>query len=275
MKGIQGLILALGLGIAGALFNWAYLHQKSLEQAMVLFVGINPNVTVNAGDKLSEDHLVPVAIPAGSVGNLKDFAYLWESRSSLVGRPVYRTLTGGSLVLREDLKTPPPELVFGENLPPGEEERVLWVPVASNSFVPSLVSPGDMVDFVVSYGGPTPAYVSSGSSSSSSSSEEGSSEEESGQPSPKPAPSSSIRTAKGNIEVLGPFKILSLGNRLSSWEVWQAWGKQPANENVLGVSVRLKNGQLEPKAQRLIALLQETGFRNVTVMLRPRDKKSR
>jgi len=271
MKGIQGLILALGLGIAGALFNWAYLHQKSMEQAMVQFVGIQPNVTVNAGEKLTEEHLAPVAIPAGSVGNLKDFAYLWETRSSLVGRPVYRTLTGGSLVLRDDLKTPPPELVFAENLPPGEEERVLWVPVASNSFVPSLVAPGDLVDFVVSYGGPTPAYLAP-SSSNGESSPEG---ESSGESQSKPTSAPTIRTGKSNIEVLGPFKILSLGNRLSSWEVWQAWGKQPANENVLGVSVRLRNGQLEPKAQRLIALLQETGFRNVTVMLRPREKKSK
>lgn len=266
MKGIQGLILAIGLGIAGALFNFAYLHQKSLEQATVLFVGIDPKVTVNAGERVAEEHLVPVEIPAGNVGNLKDFAYLWEARASLIGRPVCRTLTGGSLVLREDLKTPPPELVFGENLGPGEEERVLWVPVASNSFVPSLVAPGDQVDFVIWFGGPTPAVVGSGSDG------ESSPEGASMTPEPKSSASSPVRTAQSNMEILGPFKILSLGNRLSSSEVWQAWGKQPANENVLGVSVRLKNGQLEPKARRLISLLQATGFRNVTVMLHPRKK---
>jgi len=117
-----------------------------------------------------------------------------------------------------------------------------------------------------------PAYLVPKTSSS-----ESAGEEESGGTQPKPTPSTASLIRKSHVEILGPFKILALGNRLSSWEVWQAWGKQPANENVLGVSVLIDKNtrQLEEKAQRLVGLLQETGFRNVTVMLYPREKKSK
>ena len=40
MKGIQGLIVAIGLGVAGAMFNWAYLASRSSQEATVSFVGI-------------------------------------------------------------------------------------------------------------------------------------------------------------------------------------------------------------------------------------------
>ena len=39
MKGIQGLILAIGLGIAGALFNWAYLMNRTQREGKCLFRG--------------------------------------------------------------------------------------------------------------------------------------------------------------------------------------------------------------------------------------------
>jgi hypothetical protein len=218
---------------------------------------------VNAGDKLTEENLVPINIPKGNVGNLNDFAYLWEASSSVVGRPVCRTLTGGSLLLKDDLKTPPPNLTLQP------DERLVWVPVASSSFVPSLVSPGNEVEFAISYEGPTPAYMAPSSSSSDSAAEEGSAS-----PQPKPVSSLAVRSGKGDPQILGPFKILSLGNRLSSPEVWQAWGKQPANENVIGVVVRVQpDGQLEPKGKALVNLLHQTGFRNVLVMLCPSKKK--
>ncbi len=265
MKGIQGLILALGLGMAGALFNYAYLVQKSTELDMVYFIGIKDEVTLNSGEKLTEEHLVPVGIPEKTVGNLKDFAYLWEAVSSVVGRPVYRTLTGGSLLLRDDIKTPPPKVVLEKN------ERLVWVSVSSSNFVPSLISPGDEVDFAILYGGPTPAYMADSPASGESASEEGSESS-----SAKPAPSSMFPRGKARQVIIGPFKILTLGNRLSSPEVWQAWGKQASNENVIGISVRVdETGQLEPKAQTLLSLLHESGFRNVIVMLHPREQREK
>lgn len=267
MKSMQALILVLGLGIAGALFNWAYLRQKSADLEMVPFIGIKTGVTVNAGDKLTEEHLAPVAIPAENVGNLRDFAYEWKSLATVVGRPVHRTLTGGSLLLQEDLKTPPPKLTTTENLPPGEEEYFVGVPVDSRTFVPSLVAPGDQVKFVFSLGDvPTPAPSPGESSGGEEENPEG----------PKPIPSTGSQIARRNVpKILGPFEVRSVGNRLSSSEVWRAWGKQSINENVLIIAVRLKNGQLDPKVQELMGLLQATNYRNVGVLWNPRESKSK
>ena len=81
MKGIQGLIVAVGLGIAGAL-NWAYLASRSSQDATVSFVGIKNGQTVNRGEILRDDHFVELSIPERWVGNLKDFAVLHSG-----GRP--------------------------------------------------------------------------------------------------------------------------------------------------------------------------------------------
>ncbi len=55
MKGIQGLILALALGIIGALVNWAYLASRSKEVEALYFVAIAANASLNRGDVIRED----------------------------------------------------------------------------------------------------------------------------------------------------------------------------------------------------------------------------
>ena len=162
MKGIQGLIIAIGLGIVGALFNFAYLYSRSQETENEKFIGIKPNVTVARGDVLREEHLEPVDIPRKYAGTLKDFAYLWSGRGSEIGLRVARNVTGGSILLRDDMKTPPPQaLAFSQNPKPGVEERALGVPIDSRRGVASLVEPGDLVTFIVPagsiYESPTPA----------------------------------------------------------------------------------------------------------------------
>ena len=53
MKGVQGIIVAMGLGTVGALLNWAYLAGRSGEEASVSFVGIKEGQTVNRGEALA------------------------------------------------------------------------------------------------------------------------------------------------------------------------------------------------------------------------------
>jgi hypothetical protein len=259
MKGIQGLILALGLGIAGAMFNWAYLAQKSSEVAKVNFIGINRDVVVNAGEKLTEDHLVPVGIPADSVGNLKDFAYLYSVRQSVIAMPVRRTLAGGTLLLKDDLTTPRAEMKFDTDLPDGQEERGLMIPVDTKTFIPSLVEPGEIVDFFVVRGGmgmPTPA---------------GAAAAKDGQLQPQPQP----QPQPGKVEIIGSFKVLSLGNRLGSPDVMKAAGVMPTQENVMTVSIKMIKGEMEPKAQKLCDTLQQTGFRQLGILLRPKKTEAK
>ena len=244
MKGIQGLILAIGLGIAGALFNWAYLARKTSDMDLVKVIGIAPHTTVNIGESLTPDHLAPIEVPLHNWDNLKSFAFKWSDRQTVVSMPVRRTLPGGSLLLEDDLRTPPPEIRWEENLPEGTVERGIFVPFQTKNLVPSLINPGDVVDFVISPGGrgvPTPAAG--------------------GDPPPATVP-----------EMLGPFKILALGNRLGPSDIERAFGKKPTQENVMLVSVKLIKGEMEAKAQKLLDLLHRTNFQQVGIMIRPRDE---
>ena len=173
---------------------------------------------------------------------------------TVLGVPVWRTLNPGSLLLREDLKTPPQELNFGQT--PGVDERATWIPVDTRTFVPSLVVPGDQVSFLVSKTQtalPTPAADA----------------HPEGQPG-ESRPAAANPT--GATEIIGPFKVLSLGNRLGTADVMKAAKIPQVQENVMTISVKIEEGQLEPKAQKLENLLRATNFRQVGILLHPRKK---
>lgn len=260
MKGMQGLILAIGLGIAGAMFNWAYLNSRSPDIATEAFVGIKPDATVERGDRLLEEHLEPVYVPRQAVGNLDQFAVLYADLKTVVGMNVWRTLPGGSLLLKDDLKTPPQNLNFGETVKQGVEERAVGIPVDTRTFVPALVNPGDFVSFVTSNGRigvPTPAPTESDGDGDS-------------ELSPTPDPVSRPRS-DDSLEIIGPFKVLSLGNRLGSAEVMRAARLPQVQENVMTILVRVENGKLEAPAARLLKMIESTGFRPVAIMLHPRQ----
>jgi hypothetical protein len=245
MKNVSGLIIAIGLGMAGAVLNWFYLEQESRQLERLNFIGVRD--PVNRGDVLREDNLVPVPIPREAARGLEEYAVLWDARQTVVGRSANRPYPGGDLVLRQDLQSPPPELKLEKN------ERAMWIPVDATAFVPSLVRPGNEVSFLVSRytpGSPTLAMPVDPDAP------------QSAEP-PKP---------QGNTEMIGPFKILSLGNRLGSPEVMQAFKIPQVQENVMTIMVRVDGDKLEPKAQKLWDLLKMTNFRQVGVLLHQRDE---
>lgn len=236
MKGIQGLIVAIGLGIAGTLFNWAYLASRSSQDATVSFVGIGEGKTVNRGEVLRDDHLVELTIPERWVGNLRDFAVLSSDKPTVIGQPVWRTLTGECLLLRDDLKTPPQALKLEEG------EQIMWIPVESRAFVPSLVSPGDEVMFLV----PRLTPASPGGAVNDGAAE----------------PSEVARPISSTTSEIGPFRVRALGNRLGSAQVWAAAKIPQLQENVIGISVKPDEKR---KAMALWDILQATNYRQVGI----------
>lgn len=258
MKSIHGLILALGLGVAGALFNWAYLANKTRDVRMVEYLGVGPGVTLAQGDILKQESLVPVSIPERGTGNLDDFAIRYSEIKTVLDRPVWRTLTNGRLLLRDDLETPPARLRLGEDPVVGADERAMWIPVDSRTFVPSLVEPGQLVSFLLPRGADAGRSIVEPPESS---------QAESTGPAPTPA-----ALPGGNAEIIGPFKILSLGNRLGSMDVMRAARIPQIQENVLTISVRVENDRLEPRAEKLWQWLRSTNFREVGILLHPPRK---
>ncbi|MDZ7618194.1 MAG: hypothetical protein U1E05_14405 [Patescibacteria group bacterium] len=232
MKGLQGLVIAIVLGLAAAVLNWFYLVRQSQQVETVAFVGIHPEQYVERGERLREEQLVAVRIPRNAVGNLSEFAVLDSARRSVVGQPVSRPLAAGRLLLQDDLDTPPPKLVLRE------DERIMWVPVDSRSFVPSLITPGDMVTFKFPRTVPTPVG--------------GPIDPQTGRPAAPAEP----------LDRIGPFKVLSVGNRLGSAEVMKAAKIPQMQENVLGISI---TPEVRAQADSLWTKLQASEFRSVGI----------
>lgn len=268
MKGTYGLILAIGLGVVGALLNFAYLANKSSKEELVGFVGIRTNL--QQGERLRADAIEEVRIPARVAGHLKNYAVLWSARDAEVDKRVSRNLPAGSLLLLQDMRSPPAALDFGKNLPPGVEERAWFVPVDLRRMVPSLVQPGDLVTFVApaaEAGLPHRALPKPNPAGP----------ENPGRSSPEPilsADLASVPPAEGDLEMIGPFRVLSLGNRLTAPEVLQAAQIPQTQEGVMTIAVRLENGRLEPQAQRLLRLLEVSRAQPLVVMLHPRAARS-
>src|SRR5262249_53100947 len=123
----------------------------------------------------------------------------------------------------------------------------------------ALVNPGDMVSFLVSVGGPPPAPPAEGGDGSE----------------PTPAPSVVRPPIAGSqhIETIGPFRVLSIGNRLGSADVLKASGSSQFQENVMMIAVKMQGDQLEPRAVKLLTMLQAGGARQAGVLLHPRTNK--
>ncbi len=92
MKGIQGLIVAVVLGLVGAAANFWYLNTEAQKMDMVAFIGIKKGVILGRGDKLTDENLVKVEIPKNHIGNLKDYACEWNELVGVKDRPVWRTV---------------------------------------------------------------------------------------------------------------------------------------------------------------------------------------
>lgn len=87
----------------------------------------------------------------------------------------------------------------------------------------------------------------------------------------EPAPGPPV--VRGGSEIIGPFRVLSLGNRLGSLEVMQANHIPQVQENVMTISVQVVGDELEPKAKKLWEALCRTNFRGVGVLLHPRNER--
>ena len=250
------LFVAAALGFVGAAVNWIYLDSKAKQVEMIEFLSVAKTATIFAGDRFTEDKLAPLAIPKNNVtGPFYAQAVKWADRQTVIGMTAVYPFDPGEIILRQRLKTPPPTMELTR-----EDERGLPIPVDTRTFVPSLINPGDMVSFVVG-GLPPPPPTSPDSDGG-----------ESGDVNPpQPVPTSALRNQR--VETIGPFRVLSVGNRLGSADVLKASGVSQLQENVMTIAVKVQGDQLEPKAAKLLALMQSGGSRQAGVLLHPRTNK--
>jgi len=243
MKGVPGLIIAATLGVAGGICNWLYIARQAEDYEKESFVKIGVD-RIQAGEEFTRGDFDKVEIPQRNLGNLDKIAIRWEDLSTIIGQTAVKNYVSNQLVLQEDLRTPPHEDL---NHKIGPNEVATWVPVDPRSFNPQHVNPGDMVSFRV------PASLGV-------------------RPSPAGQPVGAQPQAQsGGGEIIGPFRILALGNRMGSPEAARAAGQRFGSENIITVSVEVRDGELEPKAQRLFEIRARTNFKGVQVLLHPAE----
>lgn len=242
MKGVQGLLLSLGLGLAGAVCNWFYLERLAGKEAKMSFIGIKADAQINVGDTLLASHLVKVDIPKSAVGNLDQVAPPWGSLSLVVGQPSTRSYRGGELVMQQDVRSPGSK-DLNDKL--GKDEVAIWIPIDTRTFNSMRVNPDDEVSFLL----PNSAL---------------------GGPSPTPLGGQPNRSAHSDI--VGTFRILELGNRTGRPEVQKAAGARQANENVIAIVAKFTGGHLDEKAERVTEYMRATKSQGLQVILHPKKK---
>ncbi len=236
MRGIQGLVLAAALAAVGFVCNWLYLEQQSGRVELVYYVGIQKEAEVNRGDVFRQDHLVEIGVPRNRLGHLSEVAVPWSQRDLVVGQRASRTFgaLGTELLTFKDLETPAAK-DLNEQI--ADNERVMWLPVDSRSFNPQHVNPGDSVSFRV------PEFDSGKSSRN--------------------------RPLVGAGQIIGPFRILALGDRKGRRDIRQAAGLSSGAENVIAIAVKIDaaNNKLEARAETLSNTLAVKNFQGVQVLL--------
>ncbi|QDT53632.1 hypothetical protein Pan44_16550 [Caulifigura coniformis] len=234
MRGLTGLLIAAGLGLAGALCNWMYLESLATSEVRLGFIGVKPDVRLNVGDIFKADHFEPVEIPRSRVGNLQDAAPLWSAREAVIGLRANKPYAGGEIVLRQDLATPTQQDLASML---AEDEIARWVPIDPRAVIPEQINPGDLVSF------------------------------ETPQPIAVPASPMGETPSPAAREVIGPFRVLAVGARRERPNIQQARGRSSGPENTITIAVRMPDGKMEQRAVKLFDAVRAAGSQGVYVLL--------
>lgn len=245
MRGLAGLLLAAGLGLAGALCNWLYLDSLARTETRVAFIGVKPDVRLNVGDVFKADHFERVEIPRSRIGNLQDAAPAWSALDAVVGLRANKPYAGGEIILRQDLATPAQQDLAALL---AEDEVARWVPIDPRAVIPSQINPGDLVSFEVPRPAGEPAPVERAAAN--------------GNGAPGPVPS-----AAPDIEIIGPFRVLAVGSRRERPDIQQARGRTTGMENTITIAVQLAAGKVEARAAKLFDAIRDSGSQGVYVLL--------
>lgn len=262
MKGLVGVLLAAALGVLGAACNWFYLQRAVQFQDQVTFIGIRPLVQLNVGDLITEEHIERIEIPAVAVGNLNHVAPLWSAKDAVLGHRATRPYLGGEIILEMDLVTPvQQDLASTLN----ENEVARWVPIDPRSVIPDQINPGDLVSFEVAAAAIPAAAPSSPVPPGAPQGEPQAAPPADGSQPPGLANRVTAPVILPAPEIIGPFRVLALGNRRERREIQVAGRGRGGPENTITILVRMNGNKLEPKAAKLFEAIR--AGRSATVQL--------
>ena len=178
--------------------------------------------------------------------------------------PVWRTLDssseGGLLLLQSDLKTPPSELQLGK----GERGEFIAAP---RNFDTSHVNPGDKISFRVMTlppPGPTPAAKRVADDAAATAAA-------AGELQPKPEELEAASRGAGPSEIIGPFVVVSVGNRLGTLEVMKAAKIAPVQQNLLMIRISRNVSGEEERFEKLMTCIHRFGPNCFDILLHGKE----
>jgi hypothetical protein len=239
MNAFIRLAVPVTLGLAAGGLNWWVLYEHVAPQE---FVKINEDL--QAGHPFEESALEKLEL-SGDIEALRKAAVPYKERAVLFNRPAGRNLHAGDLVLWGDASPPPPTSLLAE-----EGEEGLPISLEGISIVPKLLHVGDQVGFLLT-AGRAPA-----------------------------APKSADRGPAPGMELhyVGPFRILSVGDRLGEKAPNETARSSDADDRVITVAIR-RGGEgrvLDSDSASLVEAMDAmrggrdpAGHRVVSILLRP------
>ena len=225
MKGINGLIVAALLGVAGAVCNFVYIRNEAAGYEKVSFVAIRSSAQINPGVAFAEEDFEQVDIPRANLGGIEKVAVKWDDRWAAVGIFAVKSYQGGELLLHQDLLATPVVRIEDKL----EEGEIDWaVPVDPRLFVSEHYNPEDEVYF---FAPPTPL------------------EGVPGRAGPTP-----VTPPKDAPSFAGPFRILAIGARTGTVEVQRAAGRRSSSssrEDVIVVPLKFDVKKFSDDSEKL------------------------
>jgi len=231
MKGVQGLVIALVLGLIAAGVNWKYLFDQSRQGDVVAFIAVRPEKKIKQGQTFRAEDLSTIQVPRKNAQALLRVAY--TDPGYVVGAKATQDYSGDEIIFRQELKTP-----ASGSLPLKEGEVAVYVPIDNRRFISEHVIPGQTpVMFRLPKSGPTPAGG----------------------------------TADSNLELVGPFDVLSVGNRRGDIDTMRGESIRSMQEHVLAIRGKLVGNppKLDPITNRVASYLDKTNNRPLDVVVCP------
>jgi hypothetical protein len=235
------LLLTLGLGAIAAGINWSLMRSLGDEETYTQLTR-----DIKAGEPFEEGAIGKLTLRGGP--GFKRVALRYNDRFVLFGSPAPRDLHKDDLVLRRDATPSALEL----NLKP--DQRALSVSLEGLDVNPSLLQVGDEVDFVLALSGP-------------------------GMPE-EAHNSGRAAVDDGNVEFVGPFRVLSVGARVRR-RVVEADARERSDgssEKNITVAIELNSVDRQPDemSMKLVKATKESSYggrRLVKVVWRPSRKR--
>lgn len=230
MKTWLRLLLPIGLGLIAVFINTTVMNEKLRPKELIV---VRENM--KSGDIFTPADIEPRKF-SGDVASLVRAAIPWAERAVLFGREVPRDLIAGDLVLSRDATPPALELK------PDEGEASLPVSLEGVPSVPRLLLVGEEVGFIIDKR--RLRDVEAGSALQDVNYQ-----------------LSLMQGAPVEPDYVGPFRVLSVGRRLTRTD--EESGSGAAIEGrIITIAIKLgPNDEIDPEAEKLIKAINSSSGR--------------